>query len=171
MFLGMIASVVMLLVIVAYMATSSIVVDSNEVKTTFEKVKYIYPTEKMLVDGIENLCQKDPATCKAKESAGLISLSINDLLGYIPASFVNDNMNGGSFTGFEIRDNYTTIRVLQNIPSDTGRKIYLNHYKGREYAIPPKCAVGAETSSPPCSTPDVLHDYPSTLETRSALGL
>jgi hypothetical protein len=171
MFLGMIASVIMLLVIVAYMATSSIVVDSNEVKTTFEKIKYVYPTEKMLVDGIENLCQKDPATCKAKETAGVISLSINDLLGYIPASFVNDNMNGGSFTGFEIRDNYTTIRVLQNLPSDTGRKIYLNHYKGREYAIPPKCVVGAETSSPPCSTADVFHDYPTTLETRAALGI
>lgn len=169
MFIGMIASVVVLLIIVAYMATSSVVVDANEVRTTFEKIKYVYPTEKMIANSVEELCQKDTATCKAKEVLGVITLQFNDIAPYMPTNFVNDNMNSGTFTGIVVRDNYTTIRISQTLPVNTGRKIYLNHYKGREFAIPPKCSVGSETSSPPCDTTSVYHDYPTTMETRAAL--
>jgi hypothetical protein len=169
MFIPLIAGIIVILGIITYMSTSSIVTDASAVKIKFEKVKYIYPIEKVLVDSVENLCQKDPATCKSKNSAGVISITLNDLNGYLPTSFDNSNLNGGAFTAIQIVDNNSTIRIYQTIPDDSGRKIYLNHYAGRQYGIPPKCEAGLETDTPPCSTDVVMHDFASSLETRAAL--
>lgn len=169
MFIGLISAVIVILGIVSYMATSGIVSDAAAVKVTYEKIKYIYPIEKTIVDSVENLCQKDFNTCKSKIIGGEIILTFNDLVGYIPDNFINENLNNGTFTEIKILNNFTTVRLTQNIDNNVGRKIYLNHYKGREYGIPPKCVIGSEISSPVCNSTIVYHDYPTSLETRSAL--
>lgn len=169
MFLSLIAGVIVILIIISYMSTSSIVSDASQVKMNFEKVKFVFPVEKVIVDSVENLCQKDPVACKNKDVSGTITLTFNDLVGYIPDTFVNENLLQGTFTNIQIVNNYTTVRVTQTIPDDKARKIYLNHYVGREYSIPPKCVAGTTDTTPPCSTTEVYHDYPTSLETRSAL--
>lgn len=170
MFVSMIASLVVMLVILSYMATSGIVSDANNVKVTYEKVKYIYSIEKSLLTATENLCQVNYLACKNKEVNGIIYLTLNDLVGYMPDNFDNSNFNGGGFTDIQILNNYSTFRLIQNIPVDIGRKIYLNHYQGREYGISPYCVSGDKNSAIPCNTEYVYHDYPTTLALRNALA-
>lgn len=170
MFIPMIAAVVVLIVMVAYMSTSHIVTDASEIKMGFEKVKHSYDIEKVIVNAVEDLCQRDSTTCtNKKDSNNNISLTLSDLAGYIPDNFQNSNLLGGSFTGIDILNNYTTIRVTHNIPKDTYRKLYLTYYLGKQYSIPPKCVSGSETSIPACSTDEVYHDYATDLYTRAAL--
>jgi hypothetical protein len=169
MFIPMIAAVVMILVIVAYMSSSQIVTSAAEVKMSFEKTKFAYSIEKVIVDATENLCQKSPATCKNKEVSGVITLTFNDLIGYIPDNFDNSNMLGGSYGDIQIVNGYTTVRLTSNVDSPTARKVYLSHYRGKEFGISPQCVAGLTTSSPPCTTTGVYHDFPTSLETRAAL--
>jgi len=171
MFIGIIASIVVILFIMAYMSTSTMVVDAKNVKIAYEKVKFNYPIEKVISNSIENLCQKDPQTCKDNYDSGTekITLTFDNLIGYIPTNFVNDNIVGGTYNILEILDNNTTIRITQDIPDTKARYIYLHHYKGREYGIAPLCVTGDKDSVTVCDDIDVFHDFPTSLETRAAL--
>ena len=169
MFIPMIAAVISLLVIVAYMSSSSLVVDTSQLRIAFEKMKYTFSIEKVIAESVESFCQEDPATCKSFESSGVITLTMGNIASYLPANFNNDNLLGGNYSYIEIYNNYSTIRITHNVPSDISRKVYLNHYAGKEFGIPPKCHSGSETTSPPCLSEVVEHNFPTSLETRAAL--
>lgn len=170
MFIPFIATVVVLLAITMYMSTSGIVADTAKVKMNFDKVSYVYPKEKVIVTAVEDLCRSDAAFCKSKKSGGEIVLTNTDLVGYIPDAFDWGN-NGvdGQFTGVVVTSNDSTIRITQTIPTDDARYVYLNHYQSREYGISPVCDSGDASSTPPCATPVVIHDYPTSLEFREAI--
>lgn len=170
MFISLIATLIAILVIVTYMATSGIVTNANEVKITYEKIKFVYSIEKVLVNATENLCQKDYLACKNKENSGVITLTLNDLVGYMPDNFTNSNLNGGIFGNIQILNNYSTIRINQDVPGNTARNIYLKHYIGKEYGIAPNCVSGSINTTIPCDNTYVYHDYPSTLSLRNALS-
>ena len=167
MFINIIATLVAMLVIISYMATSDIVVNAAEVKIKFEKIKYVYQIEKIIVDATEQLCQNDSATCKNNESNGVITLTLSDLAGYIPDNFSSDNLNGGTFGNIEIFNNYTTLRINHNIPDQYSRKVYLTYFKGKEFGVAPDCQSGTVDTA--CNDENVLHDYATMLATRSAL--
>lgn len=165
MFIPIIATVVMLLVILAFMSSSVNVVNATEIKMAFEKVKYSFSTEKVIFEAVENLCQKNPVLCQSKYIDNKITLSSSDLVGYIPVNFDYTNLIGGVYSGIQIIDNNTTIRITHNVPSTVSRNVYLNHYSGKEFGISPKCVSGVS----PCDSEFVYHDYPTSLYTRSAL--
>ena len=167
MFVNIIAPLIAMLVIISYMATSDIVINAVDTKLKFEKVKYVYPIERIIADATEQLCQEDSTTCKNNESAGVITLTFSDLVGYLPDNFSSDNLNGGTFGNIEIFNNYTTLRINHNIPDQYSRKIYLTYFKGREFGVAPLCQSGTVDTA--CSDENVVHDYATTLATRSAL--
>lgn len=169
MFIPILATLISILVIMSYLATSGPTINYNNIKMTYEKVKYIYTIEEVLVNATENLCQKNSAYCKSKEVGGVISLNALDLAPYLPDNFVNSNLNEGSFGSILIKKNYTTIQLTHNISDENARYIYLNHYKGKEYGIQPQCVVGSSASVPVCDSIDVYHDYPTSLNLRAAL--
>lgn len=165
MFIGMIAVMISLLIIVSYMSTSSIVVDASKVKVAFEKIKNVYTIEKVIVDGVEHLCQYDRQICKDNEVGGEITLTLTNLSGYIPENFYNDNLYGGVFY-IQILNNYTTIRLTHDLIDPIVKNVYLKHYQGNSSGIPPKCITysGAE-----CTSQTVYHDYATSLKTRASL--
>ena len=168
MFVSFITAIVMLLLIMTYLSSSSLVVDASKVKLAFEKTKQVFSIEKVIADSVENLCQSNATLCVSKYSGGVINLNFSDLSGYIPVNLVNDNLYGGAIS-IQIRDNNTTIRLTHTLSDPVTRTVYLKHYQGRMYGIPPKCVSGVETTTPPCSSSDVYHDYPTSIETRAAL--
>ena len=167
MFLGMVAAMIAILVIMSYMSTSSIVVDASKVKIAFEKIKNVYVIEKILVDSVEHLCQSNAQVCKDKEVSGVISLNIADLSGYIPSNFVNDNLYGGLFS-IEILNNYTTIRINHYISDPVVRNVYIHHNAGAYNGIPPKCV---DESVENCGSIYIYHDFATSLQTRAALEI
>lgn len=167
MFINIIATLIAMLVIASYMATSDIVVNAVDIKLRFERVKYIYQIEKIIADATEQLCQEDSTTCKNNEESGVVTLTLSDLSGYLPDNFSSDNLNGGTFGNIEIFNNYTTLRINHNIPDKYSRKIYLTYFKGREFGVAPDCQSGVVDSA--CSDENVVHDYATSLDTRSAL--
>lgn len=170
MFIPFIATIVVLLAITMYMSTSGIVADTAKVKMNFDKVSYVYPKEKVIVTAVEDLCRSNAAFCKAKKNNGEISITNTDLVGYIPDAFDwNNNGVEGAFTDIVVTANDSTIRITQTVPSDDARYVYLNHYQSREFGISPVCKDGASTSTPPCSTAFVIHDYPTSMEFREAI--
>lgn len=169
MFIGIISSVIVILVIMTYMSTSTLVVDAKAVQVAYEKVKFNYPLEQVVVNSVEHLCQNNFAFCKGKEVSGVITLTFADLAGYIPSNFSNYNIVSGTYNNIEIMENHTTIRITQNIPDSKARYIYLHHYKGKQYGVPPKCVVGLKDSATVCDSENVYHDYPTALQTRAAL--
>lgn len=171
MLISMIATIVAMLVIVLYMASSGMVTNASEVKITYEKVKYSYMIEKVVVDAVESLCQKTPTVCKGKESGGVITLTQSDLSAHLPTGFDFSNLNGGNINNIKVEKNYTTIKLTHNIPSDVARKIYLKHYQGKEFGISPRCVIGSETTQVPCNSNLVYHSYPTSLALRNALSL
>jgi len=171
MFVPMIATLIVLLVITAYMSSNAMVGNAINVKLAFEKAKFTFNVENMIKNGVDSLCQNDPDTCKnAYDSdTGIITLTMNDISPYIPSSFDNSNLIGGSFGDIEIKDNNATISLQHNIPNDIKRNVYLHHYKGLAYSIAPECVSGDKDAFPPCDNENVLHDYPTSPETRTAL--
>lgn len=169
MFIPYIATFIMLLVSFAYIATSSSVANTTETRINFTKVKYTYPKEKVLVTGVESLCQANGAYCKSKLVGGVITLTLADLNGYIPTSFVNNNGIGGNFGNILITNSYSTIVVQHNIPVDTARYVYLHYYAGSEFGSYPACNSGNSDQSSPCDNTSVVHDYPSSLDLRISL--
>lgn len=174
MFISFIATFVILLILMSYMATSSIGSDGASARLAFEKTAFVYPKEEVIVTAVEHFCQADTASCKAFQSGNAISLQLTDISAYLPANFSAQNGLGGSFSTISIRDTgnaglFTTIRITQDIPDDKVRKIYLNHYRGKKYGVSPDCQVGFATSTPPCGSNNVYHDFSSSLELRLAL--
>ncbi len=171
MFINVILPLIVVLIIVSYMASSSIVGDSIDTKILYSKIPFTYNIEEVLHKGLENKCQSDPTSCSSvyNTTSQTMTFSFSDLSGYIPTNLKNDNLNGGTFTSLEIRDNNTTIRIFTDVPGDKARFIYLHHYAAKSYGIPPKCVQGFETSKPPCTTSSVYHDYPVSEATRLAL--
>jgi len=171
MFVPMIATVVILLIITAYMSSNNMVVNATNIKLAFEKAKYTFNVENMLKDATDSFCQNESSTCKSKydSTTDTIKLTLSDISDYLPASFNNSNLIDGSFGDIIIKDNNSTIELTHNVPSDIKRNVYLHHYKGLQYSIAPDCVAGDKEASPPCDTEDVLHDYPTAAETRTAL--
>jgi len=171
MFVPMIATFVMILIITAYMASNNMVGNASQVRLAFEKSKFTFNVEDMLKDAVDSLCQSESQTCKDKydESTDSIKLTISDISDYLPVNFKNSNLIGGSFGDIYIKDNNSTIEFEHDVPSDIKRNVYLHHYRGLEYSIKPECKYGDEDNFPPCSTDDVIHDYPTAANTRSAL--
>lgn len=169
MFIPLISSVIVLLIILSYLATSGTVTNYSNVKMAHEKISYTYEIEKIIVDAVENLCQKNPVFCKDRESGGIIELTINDISGYLPNEFENTNLNEGTYSNIYIKKNYTTIELHHNIEEQQARYIYLNHYKGKMYGIAPKCLTGSETATPTCNNGNVYHSYATSLNLRGAL--
>lgn len=168
MFIPFIATAIILLIMLAYMSTSGIVSNANEVRMNYEKVSYSYDIEESLKTSIEHLCQVNAPLCKSKEVAGVVTLSFADLSGYIPSNFENSNLIGGTYASFEILNNYTTIRLIHDVPNNIARSIYLKYYKGRKYGISPNCVSGSVDVA--CTDTNVYHDFASSLELRTALG-
>jgi len=171
MFVPMIATIVVILIITSYMASNNMVGNAAHVKLAFEKSKFTFNVEEMLKDAVDSLCQSESQTCKDKYSSSLdnIKLTMSDISNYLPANFKNSNLIGGSFGDIYIKDNNSTIEFQHDIPDDIKRNVYLHHYRGLEYSIKPECKYGNENSFPPCSTDDVLHDFPTAANTRTAL--
>jgi len=169
MFIGYIATFVALLVAFAYMASTSSLSNSAETRINFTKVKFVYPKEKVLVTGVESLCQSNGSYCKGKEVSGTITLTLADLNGYIPTSFVNDNGIGGTFGNILITNSYTTITIQQTIPKSTSRYVYLHYYAGSEFGSYPECLSGNPDQKSPCDSTSVIHEYPSSLDFRVSL--
>jgi len=170
MFIPYIATFILLLISFAYMATSGSVSDAAETRINFAKVKFIYPKEKVIISGVEHLCQADGAFCKDKEVDGVITLQMSDLVGYIPDSFTTSNGLGGVFSNdILIQNNYTTITIEQNIDKNSARYIYLHYYAGAENGIYPTCVSGIADQNSPCDTTSVLHDYPSSINLRTSI--
>jgi len=171
MFLPMIVTMVILLMVTIIMSQSTVVTNSSKAHRSFTTVKYTYEIEQTIVNAVEAMCQADPDGCLDAESDGVITLDLTTELGnYIPDNFVNQNLFGGSYTSITLRDDdYTTIRLVSNIPNNIDRHIYLKHYGGLKYSIPPLCGSGDEDADVPCDSSEVYHDYPTSLETRGAL--
>jgi len=171
MFIPMITTVVILLLITAYMASNTMVSDATKVKIAFEKAKFTFNVEDMLKSATDSLCQSETQKCKDNydSSTDTITITMSDLSNYLPTGFVNSNLIGGSYGDVLITDNNTTITLQHSVPDDIKRNVYLHHYRGLEYSIYPDCASGDRNDFPPCDNDNVIHRFPTAAETRTAL--
>jgi len=171
MFYPFIGTFIVMLIMTTILTTGNITGNAVEVRMLYEKAKYTFNVEDAIKDATDSYCQTEPLSCKALYSQASLSITIpmSNLASHLPLSFQNSNLMGGSYGNVIIKDNNSTIQLIHNIPDATKRRVYLTHYRGNAYSVSPQCVSGIKTSTPPCDSENVFHDFPTRFETRIAL--
>jgi hypothetical protein len=169
MFVPLIAGLIAYLVIISYISTSMIENSSENIKLTYTKIAYTFPKEEVIRVATEAFCKINTDKCKNDQQVSIT----NDLKsGYLTSEFQLNNDIGGQINDI-VKITTTEIQIKQTIPDQTKRYLYLNHYNGRKYGIPPKCTSTDEThteiTKPPCTSTEVYHKYPVSEELKGVL--